>query len=294
MICKIIQGAGFSGACNYLLTKDGAEVIGSKDIRDYDPKLAAQDFITIASQNKRVKKKETHIVVSFHKYDTNITNEKMKAMAEKIIEGMGFENAQYLIVRHNDTEHPHFHILMNRIDMEGKTVDDKYSKIKLAKIRKELEKEHPELTPANGIDLDNTNLEKLKGDDKVRYYIYNAINKEIKNSRNIYELIDKLKKNCNIETTLKFKRGSIDVIEGIKFCYKNKTFSGSKINKQCSYLNLIKAMSHQLVNIENKRNDNIKQKSNTGILNNITKDADYNNALGIKKTHWSKDKGKEI
>ncbi len=294
MICKIIQGAGFSGACNYLMNKDGAEVISYTNIRGYDKKLTAQDFITIASQNKRVKKKEMHIVVSFYKNDTNITNEQMKEMAEKIIEGMGFINAQYLIVRHNDTEHPHFHILMNRIDMDGKTVNDRYSKIKLAKIRKELENEHPELTPANGIDLENTNFEKLKGDDKVRYYIYNAINKEIKNSKNIYELIDKLKKNYNIETTLKYRSGSIDVIEGIKFCYKNKTFSGSKINKQCSYLNLLKTMSQQQVNVENKRNDNIKQKPNTSILNSLTKDANYSNALGIKKTNWSKEKGKEI
>jgi len=38
---------------------------------------------------------------------------------------MGIKNTQYLVVRHLETEHPHFHIVYNRVDMSGKAVDER-------------------------------------------------------------------------------------------------------------------------------------------------------------------------
>ncbi len=291
MIAKIIQGSRFGGATEYILNKKDAELLDYKDVRAYDAKLAAQDFNLIANQNKNVKKPVIHIVISFQKNNINkLDNEKMLTIATRILNEMGFSNSQYLIVEHHDTSHPHIHILTNRIDLNNNTVSDKFCYWKLNEIRKEIEKDYPELTPANGINIENTNIEKLKGKDKIKYHIYNVLQLELKNSKTIFDLINKLKENHNIETNLKFKRGSIEDVQGIKFTYNNTTFSGSKIAKIFSYNNLIKTIENnkeeKITTKEINKNDNYKN----NLLKNIlaANNFEMSNALGIKKKSWDK------
>ena len=38
---------------------------------------------------------------------------------------MKITDTQYIIVRHQDREHPHVHIVFNRIDNSGKTISDR-------------------------------------------------------------------------------------------------------------------------------------------------------------------------
>jgi len=38
---------------------------------------------------------------------------------------MKITDTQYIIVRHQDREHPHVHIVFNRIDNNGKTISDR-------------------------------------------------------------------------------------------------------------------------------------------------------------------------
>ena len=249
MICKITQGSGFAGAVEYVMGKQDAQLLDSKDVRSYEIKLVIKDFETISKQSQRVKKPVLNISVSFHKDDLEkITNEKMKAIAKEILNGMGFSNAQYIIVRHNDADHPHFHIVTSRVDMDIKTVSDKNNFVRLDKIRKEIENDYPELTKAEGKNISKSNPLKLKGKDKVKYKIYNAINIEIHNVINIESLIKNLEKNHCIITELKYRRGSIDVVDGIKFHTDNTWLSGSKIDKSCSYLNLLKQISNNQLN----------------------------------------------
>ncbi len=243
MICKITQGSGFEGAVNYVMGKDGAELLDSKDVRSYDSKLVTKDFEMISKQNLRVKRPVMHLSVSFHKDDiSKLTNDKMKLIANEIINGMGFNNAQYIVVKHTDAAHPHFHIITSRVDMDLKTVSDKHNFAKLNKLRIQIEKAYPELISTNGKNITETNTKKLKGKDSVKYKIYNAIKVEIQKSSNIEMLIKNLEVNHGVKTELKYRRGSIGVVEGIKFQKDNTWLSGSKIDKSCSYLNLLKQL----------------------------------------------------
>jgi hypothetical protein len=184
-----------------------------------------------------------HLSVSFHKDDiSKLTNDKMKLIAKDILNGMGFNNAQYIVVKHTDAAHPHFHIITSRVDMDLKTVSDKHNFAKLNKLRIQIEEAYPELTSTNGKNIAETNTKKLKGKDSVKYKIYNAIKIEIHKSSNIEMLIKNLEINHGVNTELKYRRGSIDVVEGIKFQKDNTWLSGSKIDKSCSYLNLLKQL----------------------------------------------------
>jgi Relaxase/Mobilisation nuclease domain len=247
MICKISQGAGFGGVVNYVMGKDKAELLGSKDVRSFDSRLVIQDFEMVSKQNLRVKKNMVHISVSFHEKDKpNINNEKMKEIASKIIDGMGFSNAQYIVVKHNDADHPHFHIVTSRV-MDLKTISDKFIRLRLNKLRIEIEKLYPELTTAGINTIDEASNKNLKGKDATKYKIYNAIKIELQNSRSIEMLLKNLEQKHGIKYEFKYKSGTIDNIEGVKFNLDNVWLSGSKIHKSCSYLNLIKRLNENKV-----------------------------------------------
>lgn len=53
-----------------------------------------------------------------------LTNDKLLLIALDYLKGMGFINNQYLIFRHYDADHPHIHILANRITFDGDVVSD--------------------------------------------------------------------------------------------------------------------------------------------------------------------------
>ena len=66
----------------------------------------------------------------------------MVEIAKKWMEQMGIRNTQYIIARHHDTEHPHCHIVFNRIDNDGNLISDSNERIRNAKVCRALTKEY--------------------------------------------------------------------------------------------------------------------------------------------------------
>lgn len=67
-----------------------------------------------------------HISISFDNADApRLTDEFMAQLAKEYMDGMGIKDTQYLVVRHLETEHPHFHIVYNRVNMSGKAVNER-------------------------------------------------------------------------------------------------------------------------------------------------------------------------
>lgn len=291
MICKIVQGCSAGGAVDYIMGKDQAELLDSSEVRDYETKLIAKDFEANAKQNENVKKWVFHISVSFHKQDEiNLSDKKMVEVAHEIIKDMGFTNSPYIVTRHYDGNNPHFHILTSRVDKDGKTVSDSYCRLRLNKIREKLELKYPELTAAKGKNIKETKHQKLKGKDAVKYKIYAAINVEIKNVNSINDLAKALLKNHGIQTEFKYRRGSIDIIEGIKFNTDNTWLTGSKVDKMCSYKNLLKQID---MNKNIAKVNPMQKQSNTLINNNILqavfKAPPVESSLPNKKKNWAND-----
>jgi hypothetical protein len=63
-------------------------------------------------------------------------------MAQDCAHDLGFENNLYVAVFHKDTEHPHIHIVANRIGYDGKTVSDSNNYQKIARLCRKLELKH--------------------------------------------------------------------------------------------------------------------------------------------------------
>ena len=294
MTGKITQGASFGGIVDYAMEKENSEVIDYDNVRT-ERLLATKDFELQASMNERVKKPVMHIALNFHADDKGkLDNAKMRAIAREVITKMGFVDTQYIVVRHHDAAHPHMHIIANRVNNNGASVSDKYCRLKFNEIRKEIESKYPDLTAANGKNLEKINPLKLKGKDAVRYKIHKAINIEIHKSSNIDELREKLKTNHGIGSELKFRSGDISHVDGIKFQLDNTWITGSKVDKSCSYLNLIKKIEQNKEQANQKPLSNTKNNETTNTINPIiaallSGDSGQSSGVKQKKKSWAKE-----
>ena len=80
------------------------------------------------------------------------------------------------------------------------------------------------------------NRHRLRGEDKFRYEIFDAIKAVLPKSKNWKEFVEDLDKQ-GITTCFKTK-GNTDVVQGIIFEKDGCSFSGSKIDRSCSFSRL--------------------------------------------------------
>lgn len=154
----------------------------------------------------------------------------MIEIAKEYMAKMGYGNTQYLIVRHHDTDHPHLHLILNRIDSDGNRISDQNERIRSTQVCKELTIKHG-LYFASG--KENVKRHRLREPDKAKYEIYDALKSAVPKANNWQELTSILGKE-GIAVEFKTK-GSTTQIEGVKFTKNGYSFSGSKIDKQFSY-----------------------------------------------------------
>jgi len=119
MIAKISNGKNFYGAANYnqLKVNDGkANILHSQNLRKTSPKYVQETF-SLANRTK-IKNPVFHVSLSFSTADKGkLNNEKMLEITQDYIEKMGYGKQPYIVYRHNDTAHPHVHILTSRVDV---------------------------------------------------------------------------------------------------------------------------------------------------------------------------------
>ena len=66
----------------------------------------------------------------------------MIQLAKEYMREMKITDTQYIIVRHQDREHPHVHIVFNRIDNNGKTISDRNDMYRNEQVCKKLKAKH--------------------------------------------------------------------------------------------------------------------------------------------------------
>ena len=232
MIAKIIKGINFSGVVNYMLSKreDEAKVLQAIGVRSSLPNDIAHDFNLQASMRPNVQKPVCHTILSFSAHDSErLTDDVMVKIANEYIEKKGYGDTQSLIVRHSDRQHPHLHICINRIGNKGKTISDCNEKYRSTKICREVTERYG-LTIGEG--KQEVNRPRLRGGDKLRYEIFDAIRAILPQSQNWKDFVAGL---AQQDITTRFKtKGNTNVVQGIIFEKDGCSFSGSKIDRTCS------------------------------------------------------------
>ena len=150
MIGNITTGTDFRGLVNYLLDPNKTPEIIDTNLAGTDSNTMIWELNACAEQRPTTKKPVKHISIGFAPGDNNLSHSTIKDIARTLISGLGYNNNQYLVVKHDRYDpghdrthsHDHFHILINAIDCEGKRIHDGYDKRKLEKLLRQQELEH--------------------------------------------------------------------------------------------------------------------------------------------------------
>lgn len=234
MIGKIISCSSFAGTVAYVIKKDRSRILAAEGIAPPEVRDMVRDFKDQTLLNPRIKNPVGHISLSFSPKDAGkLSDEKMTEIAEEYMERMGIRDTQFLLVRHLDREHPHCHLVYNRVGNNGQTISDKNIKIRNGKVCKELTAKHG-LYYAAG--KEQVNRDRLRKPDKTKYEIYDAIRASLPGCSSWNDLETRLQERG---ITIRYKYcGHTDRKQGVLFSKNGLTFAGSKIDRAFSYMNL--------------------------------------------------------
>ena len=154
MIPKVMKGRSFKGAAAYLLhdTHDhgtAARVTWTQTLNlatrnpDTAWKVMAATALNaeqlkaeagIKATGRKAQQSVLHLVLSWHPEEKpHLTREEMSAAAESAIAALSGSDRQALIIAHNDSPHPHIHILLNRhCPATGRILPSSNEKLKLS------------------------------------------------------------------------------------------------------------------------------------------------------------------
>ena len=222
MIGGITKGSCFSGCVEYALAlkekNKEARLLYSEGLLTDTPKDIIDGFECQRHLNSRVQHWCGHISLSY---------------------SPGIKNTQFIIVRHLDKEHPHCHIVYNRVDNDGKCVSDSFEYYRNNEICDEMKQKY-DLT--YGENKDQVKTERLKGRPKTRQEIYLAVQTAKKSAKDWTTFQRELAQK-GITVRKKFRRGSTEV-DGLSYFKDGQKFKASQVdrNGRCSYDVICKAL----------------------------------------------------
>ncbi len=257
MIGKVITGRSFAGCIAYNLQREEASILDASGVRTTSVKDMTSDFNFQRKLNPNLGQAVGHIVLSWSAEDKAKLNDAiMVERAKEYMHKMKIRDTQYLIVQHTDRQHPHLHLVYNRVGNDGQTITDRYQKVVNAKVCKGI-------TLKYGYHLAEgkaqVNRQRLKGSDQVKYEMYDAIKAVAKVAQNWQQLEAALLKQ-GIQTHYKYLSGT-DTVQGISFSKGITKFKGSEIDRSLSYGKL-----NQLIESNNQHG----QRQQIASVNDIT------------------------
>lgn len=256
MIGKVITGRGFGGCIRYVVQKHDAVILDAAGVRMQQVNHIINDFNLQRKYNPNLGKAVGHIALSWSVNDSNkLNDEVMVNLAKEYLQKMKIQNTQYLIVKHRDKDHPHIHIVYNRVSNNGKTISDNFQKQRNVTVAKDMTLKHGfYLSPGK----EQVNRQQLKGQDKVKYELFDTVKSASKKVKNINELKQLLAKQ-GIVTHLKYKSDSSTEVQGISFSKGEYKFKGSEIDRSLSYAKLSQAIEQQQVKPEKSLADQLRE-----------------------------------
>lgn len=244
MIGKIVTGKSFGGAVEYVLKKEKARLLDSDGVDTESVRAIIDDFNFQRKARREIAKVVGHISLSFHKNDApKLTDEFMTQLAQTYMQRMSIADTQYIVARHNDTEHPHLHIIYSRVKYDRTLVADKNERRRNVKVCKQLKRQYG-LTFSTG--KEHVKTERLHGADRVRQELFDTITRLLPKCDRITDLSSKLKRQGIGVQFIHRGNDPKKEIQGITFTKDGQTFKGSQIDRKFSYAGLSKTIRERV------------------------------------------------
>ena len=134
MVAKITIGSGLFGAIKYNADKvnegKGQLLDTNKIFNDgtgnVDIAQAMHDFERHMPIQMRTEKPVIHVSLNPHP-DDRLTDKELTEMAHEYMQGMGYGDQPYIIVKHEDIDRHHLHIISVRVDEQGRRINSDFT-----------------------------------------------------------------------------------------------------------------------------------------------------------------------
>lgn len=146
-----------------------------------------RNMTLVSGLNDRVKLPFIEFVLS-SPVGENLPNEQFMEVAKEYMERMGYGNSCYTVIKNDDKDHRHIHILATTIDINGLWISDSYSKGKSGRIMRELELKHGLEVMEKG----KSSCNKTLGESQYRKYFFDTALHKALRSHNAQERISRL------------------------------------------------------------------------------------------------------
>lgn len=232
MYGKILHGSSFGGLVNYVNDprKKATLVAASDGINLTNNQAITDSFVMHAGLSSRTKKPVAHFVLAFSPHDApRINNAMLGQLASEYLQEMGYDDNQFVAFRHYDKEHPHVHIVVNRVNFKGKCTKDAHEKDKNVKVCKDLTRKYG-LYTASGKEV--VKVQRLRTMDAIRYQMMHAVKESLLVFNNWKDFENELAK---LGISLRFRYNTTtNGIEGISFTI-DKDKVGNRMKHDISF-----------------------------------------------------------
>lgn len=242
MIAKLVKGKGFRGALEYDLREQKGHILDTNMGGD-NPRELAREFGAVRALRPNLTKAVCHVSISLPP-DEKLTDDQWKDVAGKYLEDMGFKDSQYVVTKHTDTEHPHIHILANRVSMKGEVVSDSRDYQRQEAIMRRLEREYglKEVTPSRDAERRAPTKGEIEcavrtGKPSARMTLQKFVDKALHNQPDYMEFTRRLEKS-GVEVLPNV--ASTGRISGISYRHNDIIMKGSDLGKGYSWAGLQK------------------------------------------------------
>lgn len=244
MMGDLKKRASFARLVNYVNNPKKARLIDSKDVRLDNNATIANSMQGQADDKpgRKLKNPVYHISLDFAHEDTpKLTDNLMAEIAREYMQRMGIKNTQYIVCRHTDREHQHLHIVANRVDNNGNTISDSNDDVRNVAVCKALTREYGLHFSKGKV---NVKRDRLRGKDKVKYQIYDAVKAALPHCSSWSSLCDRLAQQ-GIGVNFKLDRRNGKIV-GVSFTKNEMSFSGSRIDRSMGFYKLDKLFESRI------------------------------------------------
>ncbi|MFX0558092.1 relaxase/mobilization nuclease domain-containing protein [Maribacter sp. CXY002] len=253
MIAKQIKGKDFYGllAYNQKKVELGQAVALDANIDLGSAVEMSKEFNLVRQLRPRLGKAVYHVSLNLPP-DEKMNDKNFVSMGLDYLKGMGFDDNQYIIYRHDDQSHQHIHIVANRVKYSGNLVSDSKDYKRSESLVRKLEQKYglsllPDEPSVRRAALTQKEIEKTlrTGSAPTKSIMQHQLMEALKRSGNIEEFIYQLQSR---EIMPKFNISkTTGRVSGVSFSYEGIIYKGSSLGRQYSWNNIIKQIDYEQI-----------------------------------------------
>ncbi len=254
MIAKQSIGKSFAGALNYNLKKmqatnpkERAELLAT-NFSSMEKQMILKELAVMKALNPKLKRNTWHTSLNFAQGE-QISNDKMRSIAEEYLQRMGFDSNLQLIFRHHDSNHPHCHILALRNRFDGTVISDSHNYQKSEAIIRDLENKYGlvKVQSSKQSKVKTPNKDELEmivrtGKPSHKLLLQQKVNDAIKHSKSMDQFIGHLERHG---VNVLFNQASTGRVSGITYLMPGFKIRGQALGNQFKFGSITKQINYE-------------------------------------------------